>query len=71
VLSGIEARADREWFAILEADACLRLASALAAEGKAGEARPYLARAVRLEAERQVPTSPRLAQARAALAAAK
>ncbi|APV50521.1 hypothetical protein BWI17_12970 [Betaproteobacteria bacterium GR16-43] len=71
VLTAIEARSDREWFAILEADACLGLASALAAQGKGGEGRPYLERAVRIYSERQVPTSPRLARARAALAATK
>jgi len=61
LLASIEPRKDRAWFAETEALASRRVASALAAQARAAEATPFRERAASLLAERQVPSSPRLA----------
>ena len=70
VLSDVQAHADREYFADLEAGAALRTGSALAAQGRAADAIPFLERAVALRTDRQDPRSPYLAEARERLALA-
>jgi Flp pilus assembly protein TadD len=71
LLRALEQHEDRAYFADLEAHAALRLGSALARQGRKGEALPHLERAVELRTERQHPASPRLAEARTALAGLK
>ena len=71
LLRAIESQSEREWFADLEASAALRVGSALVAQGRAKEARPYFEQALALRVERQDPRSPLIAEARAALASAR
>jgi len=71
VLAKVEARADREWVADLEATAALRAGSAALATGNRDEALPLLERAARLREARQHPGSPFLREARDRLAAAR
>lgn len=71
LLRAIESQSEREWFADLEASAALRVGSALVAQGRAKEARPYFERALALRVERQDPRSPLIVEARAALASTR
>ncbi len=70
-LAKVEARADREWVADLEATAALRAGSAALAMGNRDEALPLLERAARLREARQHPKSPFLREAQVRLAAAR